>query len=204
MPGDVIAVAQRSSSPSAPQERVRDILEPLEDYPAILPPLVDLAREIARKSHCPLALALRLARSIRERAQDRGAAGLVQALLQEFSLSSQEGVALMCLAEALLRIPDKATRDALIRDKIGSGQWEAHLGKSPSLFVNAATWGLLITGKLVATHSETALAELKTALPPAGFAIQRLEAITPSLEDVFVSLIEARDRADADSREVRR
>ncbi|HOE00410.1 MAG TPA: ABC transporter ATP-binding protein [Kiritimatiellia bacterium] len=57
---------------------------------------------------------------------------------------------------------------------------------------------------VVATHSETALAELKTALPPAGFAIQRLEAITPSLEDVFVSLIEARDRADADSREVRR
>ncbi|HQF20653.1 MAG TPA: ABC transporter ATP-binding protein [Kiritimatiellia bacterium] len=57
---------------------------------------------------------------------------------------------------------------------------------------------------VVATHSKTALAELKTALPPAGFAIQRLEAITPSLEDVFVSLIEARDRADADSREVRR
>ena len=57
---------------------------------------------------------------------------------------------------------------------------------------------------VVATHSETALAELKTALPPAGFAIQRLEAITPSLEDVFVSLIETRDRADADSREVRR
>ncbi len=57
---------------------------------------------------------------------------------------------------------------------------------------------------VVATHSETALAELKTALPPAGFAIQRLEVITPSLEDVFVSLIEARDRADADSREVQR
>ena len=63
----------------------------------------------------------------------------------------------MCLAEALLRIPDKATRDALIRDKISNGQWDSHLGKSPSLFVNAATWGLLITGKLVATHSESSL-----------------------------------------------
>jgi RHH-type proline utilization regulon transcriptional repressor/proline dehydrogenase/delta 1-pyrroline-5-carboxylate dehydrogenase len=54
----------------------------------------------------------------------------------------------MCLAEALLRIPDAATRDALIRDKIGHGDWRAHARPSPSLFVNAATWGLLLTGKL--------------------------------------------------------
>jgi RHH-type proline utilization regulon transcriptional repressor/proline dehydrogenase/delta 1-pyrroline-5-carboxylate dehydrogenase len=54
----------------------------------------------------------------------------------------------MCLAEALLRIPDKATRDALIRDKISHGDWRAHVGRSPSLFVNAAAWGLVLTGKL--------------------------------------------------------
>jgi RHH-type proline utilization regulon transcriptional repressor/proline dehydrogenase/delta 1-pyrroline-5-carboxylate dehydrogenase len=61
----------------------------------------------------------------------------------------------MCLAEALLRIPDTATRDALIRDKIAQGQWQVHLGRSPSSSaVNAATWGLLITGKLLTTHSE--------------------------------------------------
>ena len=60
----------------------------------------------------------------------------------------------MCLAEALLRIPDSATRDALIRDKIGGGDWRSHLGHSPSLFVNAATWGLVVTGKLTATSSE--------------------------------------------------
>ena len=82
---------------------------------------------------------------------------MVQGLLQEFSLSSQEGVALMCLAEALLRIPDKATRDALIRDKISNGNWQSHIGRSPSLFVNAATWGLLFTGKLVSTHNEASL-----------------------------------------------
>ena len=89
---------------------------------------------------------------------------LVQGLLQEFSLSSDEGVALMCLAEALLRIPDAATRDALIRDKIGRGDWRAHLGASDSPFINAATWGLLVTGKLVATHDERGLANALTRL----------------------------------------
>ncbi|THJ33956.1 trifunctional transcriptional regulator/proline dehydrogenase/L-glutamate gamma-semialdehyde dehydrogenase [Lampropedia aestuarii] len=102
-------------------------------------------------------LASRLAQTLRERKSQGGRAGLVQSLLQEYALSSQEGVALMCLAEALLRIPDVATRDALIRDKVANGQWAAHLGHSRSMFVNAATWGLLITGKLVGTHSETGL-----------------------------------------------
>ena len=70
---------------------------------------------------------------------------MVQSLLQEFSLSSQEGVALMS-AEALLRIPDKATRDALIRDKISNGNWQSHIGRSPSLFVNAATGACCLPG----------------------------------------------------------
>ncbi|WP_353236438.1 trifunctional transcriptional regulator/proline dehydrogenase/L-glutamate gamma-semialdehyde dehydrogenase [Diaphorobacter ruginosibacter] len=125
--------------------------------PQALAPLLDLARIPADKERETHALALQLARTLRERKSDQGRAGLVQGLLQEFALSSQEGVALMCLAEALLRIPDAATRDALIRDKISNGDWDRHLGKSPSLFVNAATWGLLITGKLVGTHSEGGL-----------------------------------------------
>nr|WP_286206641.1 trifunctional transcriptional regulator/proline dehydrogenase/L-glutamate gamma-semialdehyde dehydrogenase [Thauera linaloolentis] len=91
----------------------------------------------------------------------RGRSSGVDALMKEFSLSSQEGVALMCLAEALLRVPDKATADRLIRDKLADGDWRAHVGHSPSLFVNAATWGLLITGRLVSTSSE---AGLSTAL----------------------------------------
>jgi RHH-type proline utilization regulon transcriptional repressor/proline dehydrogenase/delta 1-pyrroline-5-carboxylate dehydrogenase len=114
------------------------------------------------------ALATRLAQGLRERKASAGRAGLVQNLLQEYALSSQEGVALMCLAEALLRIPDAATRDALIRDKIARGHWQAHLGKSPSLFVNAATWGLLITGRLVATHSESGLSASLGRLVGAG------------------------------------
>ncbi|WP_312926399.1 proline dehydrogenase family protein, partial [Pseudescherichia sp.] len=102
-------------------------------------------------------LAYRLAEKLRNQKTATGRAGMVQSLLQEFSLSSQEGVALMCLAEALLRIPDKATRDALIRDKISNGNWQSHIGRSPSLFVNAATWGLLFTGRLVSTHNEASL-----------------------------------------------
>ncbi|MGV7960911.1 trifunctional transcriptional regulator/proline dehydrogenase/L-glutamate gamma-semialdehyde dehydrogenase [Photorhabdus tasmaniensis] len=102
-------------------------------------------------------LAYSIAEKLRNQKNSVGRSGLVQGLLQEFSLSSQEGVALMCLAEALLRIPDKATRDALIRDKISNGNWHSHLGQSSSMFVNAATWGLLFTGKLVSTHNEAKL-----------------------------------------------
>ena len=92
----------------------------------------------------------------------------VDALMHEFSLSSHEGVALMCVAEALLRIPDAATANRLIADKISKGDWRAHLGESPSLFVNAATWGLLITGKLVATTSEEGLSSAITRLIARG------------------------------------
>ncbi|MDO9691960.1 bifunctional proline dehydrogenase/L-glutamate gamma-semialdehyde dehydrogenase PutA [Glaesserella parasuis] len=92
----------------------------------------------------------------------------VDALMHEFSLSSEEGVALMCLAEALLRIPDKATADKLIRDKISKGDWRSHVGNSPSLFVNAAAWGLVVTGKLVATHSESSLASSLSRLIQKG------------------------------------
>ncbi|QYF95196.1 trifunctional transcriptional regulator/proline dehydrogenase/L-glutamate gamma-semialdehyde dehydrogenase [Massilia sp. PAMC28688] len=100
------------------------------------------------------ALAHRLVSAVRSK---RTRASGVDALMHEFSLSSEEGVALMCLAEALLRIPDSATADRLIADKISKGDWRKHLGESPSLFVNAATWGLLITGKLVGTSSEAGL-----------------------------------------------
>ncbi|MBN8528438.1 MAG: bifunctional proline dehydrogenase/L-glutamate gamma-semialdehyde dehydrogenase PutA [Caulobacterales bacterium] len=75
--------------------------------------------------------------------------GVVESFLQEFSLGTREGLALMCLAEALLRTPDEDTRDRLIAEKIGSADWASHLGQSDSLFVNASTWGLMLTGKLV-------------------------------------------------------
>jgi RHH-type proline utilization regulon transcriptional repressor/proline dehydrogenase/delta 1-pyrroline-5-carboxylate dehydrogenase len=136
--------------------------------PELLPGLLEQATLIPPQAQAVETLALRIADGVRSRARASGKAGLVQGLLQEFALSSQEGVALMCLAEALLRIPDAATRDALIRDKIGSSDWRAHLGHSPSLFVNAATWGLLITGRLVATHSDAGLSSALRKLVSRG------------------------------------
>src|SRR5690606_18560242 len=80
--------------------------------------------------------------------------GVVESFLQQFSLGTREGLALMCLAEALLRVPDEDTRDRLIAEKIGSADWASHLGQSDSLFVNASTWGLMLTGKLVDVDDE--------------------------------------------------
>ncbi|MBP7815724.1 MAG: bifunctional proline dehydrogenase/L-glutamate gamma-semialdehyde dehydrogenase PutA [Phenylobacterium sp.] len=86
----------------------------------------------------------------------KGAArqGVVESFLQEFSLSTREGLALMCLAEALLRTPDEGTRDRLIAEKIASADWASHLGRSDSLLVNASTWSLMLTGKLIDPDEE--------------------------------------------------
>jgi RHH-type proline utilization regulon transcriptional repressor/proline dehydrogenase/delta 1-pyrroline-5-carboxylate dehydrogenase len=75
--------------------------------------------------------------------------GGIDAFLQQYGLSTQEGVALMCIAEALLRIPDNETQERLIRDKLTHADWEKHLGKSGSLFVNASTWALMLTGRVI-------------------------------------------------------
>ncbi|MGC2853983.1 bifunctional proline dehydrogenase/L-glutamate gamma-semialdehyde dehydrogenase PutA [Novispirillum sp. DQ9] len=94
------------------------------------------------------------ARALVEGVRRRGArAGSIDAFMHEYDLSSQEGVVLMCLAEALLRIPDGATADRLISDKIGGADWERHLGRSESVLVNASTWALMLTGRLVRDDS---------------------------------------------------
>lgn len=134
-----------------------------------LPPLIEAATLPSEVHSRACTLARRLVERLREKSEGGGgASGGVGALIQEYSLSSQEGVALMCLAEALLRIPDDETRDALIRDKLGGGDWRAHLGHSPSLFVNAATWGLMITGGLTATSNEGGLSAALTRLIARG------------------------------------
>ena len=81
--------------------------------------------------------------------KERIGQGGIDAFLNEFGLSTKEGVVLMCLAEALLRVPDSVTIDKLIKDKIATADWQAHLGQSESLFVNASTWALMLTGRVV-------------------------------------------------------
>ncbi|OJX04704.1 MAG: trifunctional transcriptional regulator/proline dehydrogenase/L-glutamate gamma-semialdehyde dehydrogenase [Burkholderiales bacterium 70-64] len=144
--------------------------------PECIPALLEAARLSPAQAREADALARRLAQRLREGSAGPGLRhGLVQGLMHEFSLSSQEGVALMCLAEALLRIPDAATRDALIRDKITGPDWRSHLGGAARpLFVNAATWGLIVTGRLVATHDESGLAgALGRALARGGEPVVR-------------------------------
>ena len=128
--------------------------------PECVPPLLAVATASAEEAKRIEKLARALVVKLRAKTRSSG----VEGLIHEYSLSSQEGVALMCLAEALLRIPDAATRDALIRDKLAPGDWRAHVGQSPSLFVNAATWGLVLTGRLVTTTSEQGLSAALTRL----------------------------------------
>jgi RHH-type proline utilization regulon transcriptional repressor/proline dehydrogenase/delta 1-pyrroline-5-carboxylate dehydrogenase len=99
--------------------------------------------------HTTQRIRLRAAALVQAVRAQRVDAGGIDAFLREYDLSSQEGVVLMCLAEALLRIPDAATADRLIEDKLRDGRWEAHLGSSSSLFVNASTWALMLAGRVL-------------------------------------------------------
>jgi len=113
-------------------EAVNDLLVQASLPPVEREKVIDLAADLVTR--------------VRARAKDQSA---VESFMRQYDLSSEEGVLLMCVAEALLRIPDKATADKLIRDKLGDANWKKHLGQSESLFVNASTWGLMLTGKLV-------------------------------------------------------
>ncbi|WP_072670842.1 bifunctional proline dehydrogenase/L-glutamate gamma-semialdehyde dehydrogenase PutA [Vibrio injensis] len=81
--------------------------------------------------------------------QDKKSVQMIDALLLEYSLDTQEGILLMCLAEALMRIPDAPTADAFIKDRLSIADWKSHLKNSDSVFVNASTWGLMLTGKVI-------------------------------------------------------
>src|SRR5882757_11460945 len=96
--------------------------------------------------HRAVATAMALVEGARARRDERP---FLDAFLQEFGLSNQEGIALMCIAEALLRIPDDVTADRLIAEKLSTGDWSSHAGRSESLFVNASTWGLMLTGGIL-------------------------------------------------------
>ena len=124
----------------------------LRDEDAAVGALLQSARLDPDAREAVLDHAAALVESVRARAGEQTA---VESFMRQYDLSSEEGVLLMCVAEALLRIPDSGTADRLIQDKLGEADWEKHLGKSDSLFVNASTWGLMLTGRLVRLGAET-------------------------------------------------
>ncbi|MFW8634121.1 bifunctional proline dehydrogenase/L-glutamate gamma-semialdehyde dehydrogenase PutA [Cribrihabitans pelagius] len=101
------------------------------------------------------------------------APGLMEVFLAEYGLSTEEGVALMCLAEALLRVPDADTIDALIEDKIAPSDWSKHLGKSSSPLVNASTWALMLTGKVLDEDKPSPVRALRGAVKRLGEPVIR-------------------------------
>jgi RHH-type transcriptional regulator, proline utilization regulon repressor / proline dehydrogenase / delta 1-pyrroline-5-carboxylate dehydrogenase len=118
----------------------------LADETELVRELADLARIEPDAAAKVRETATSLVQSVR---QNRKRVSGLDAFLQKYDLSSQEGVVLMCLAEALLRVPDAETADRLIADKLTSADWRSHLGTSGSMFVNASTWGLMLTGRIV-------------------------------------------------------
>jgi RHH-type proline utilization regulon transcriptional repressor/proline dehydrogenase/delta 1-pyrroline-5-carboxylate dehydrogenase len=152
------AFAPAVSEPTPLRRAITDAFR--RDEAACMAPLLEAATLSEAQRRDVRETASALVTTLRANHKGTGVEGLVQ----EYSLSTQEGVALMCLAEALLRIPDNATRDALIRDKISDGDWSAHLGGGKSLFVNAATWGLVVTGKLVSSVDDKGLGSALTRL----------------------------------------
>src|SRR5258705_10301322 len=140
------------------------------DPPAAAGPLRQRLREIYRADEADCVERLLIAASLPTEMLDRIASrarnlvqevrgrrvgqGGLDAFLHEYELSSREGVVLMCLAEALLRIPDAETADRLIKDKLADANWEKHLGSSDSLFVNASTWALMLTGRFIPLDQE--------------------------------------------------
>jgi RHH-type proline utilization regulon transcriptional repressor/proline dehydrogenase/delta 1-pyrroline-5-carboxylate dehydrogenase len=126
--------------------RVRIAAHYRRDETEVLAELLDAAQLPRDSLERISATARELVTEVRKRRIGKGG---IDAFMHEYELSSQEGVVLMCLAEALLRVPDASTADRLIRDKLGSADWEKHLGHSQSLFVNASTWALMLTGRFV-------------------------------------------------------
>ena len=123
----------------------------LADEAPLVRELADVARSDAEGAAKIRDTATRLVAAVRK---NRKRVSGLDAFLQQYDLSSQEGVVLMCLAEALLRVPDKATADRLISDKLSSADWKSHLGTSDSTFVNASTWGLMLTGRIIRPASQ--------------------------------------------------
>lgn len=131
-----------------------------------------------------------------EAVRERSDPGLMEVFLAEYGLSTREGVALMCLAEALLRVPDAETIDALIDDKIAPSDWGRHLGRSSSSLVNASTWALLLTGKVLAEGEEGLTGVLRGAVKRLGEPLIRT-AVSQAMKELGKQFVLGRDIEEA-------
>ncbi len=141
--------------------------------------------------------------AISERAADfvrkvraSGEVGVMEAFLAEYGLSTKEGVALMCLAEAMLRVPDAKTVVELIRDKITPHDWGAHLGDSGSILVNASTWALMLTGKVLDESAESVVGALHSLTRRLGEPLLR-KAVGQAMKEMGAQFVLGRDMEEA-------
>lgn len=185
----------------------------MRDTIATQDPRSEMARlHLADAAHCLSDLAQsfgltpqeRRAASLRAEAlvdaiRDEDDPGLMEVFLAEYGLSSSEGVALMCLAEALLRVPDAETIDALIEDKIAPSSWGSHLGQSSSTLVNASTWALMLTGTVLRENSDGIAAVLKGAIKRLGEPVIRA-AVGRAMRELGHQFVLGRDIAEATQR----
>ncbi len=154
--------------------------------------LISLANLPESKRKSITASAVKLINQIREDSD----LGLMEVFLAEYGLSTEEGIALMCLAEALLRVPDAETIDALIEDKIAPSDWGKHLGHSSSSLVNASTWALLLTGKVLADDDESMLGSLRSVVKRMGEPVIRT-AVGGAMREMGKQFVLGRDIDEA-------
>ncbi|MEM8698308.1 MAG: bifunctional proline dehydrogenase/L-glutamate gamma-semialdehyde dehydrogenase PutA [Pseudomonadota bacterium] len=128
--------------------------------------------------------------------RDSSDPGLMESFLAEYGLSTREGVALMCLAEALLRVPDAETIDALIEDKIAPSDWGRHLGQSSSSLVNASTWALMLTGRVLAEDGEGLAGTLRGAVKRLGEPVIRT-AVAQAMKELGRQFVLGREIGEA-------
>ncbi|MEG1678825.1 MAG: bifunctional proline dehydrogenase/L-glutamate gamma-semialdehyde dehydrogenase PutA, partial [Stenotrophomonas sp.] len=143
-PAPPLLTPELPPAPPALRQAITDAW--LKDETSHVRELLEQARLPAAEQAQVQATAADLVRRVRARSKNQGA---IEAFMRQYDLGSEEGVLLMCVAEALLRIPDQETADKLIRDKLGEADWKRHMGQSDSVLVNASTWGLMLTGHLV-------------------------------------------------------
>lgn len=149
--------------------RTRIDTQTYADQAAVLDDLVSVAALDADNRAAICDAAAQLVRDIRSSTSP----GMMEVFLAEYGLSTDEGVALMCLAEALLRVPDADTIDALIEDKIAPSDWGKHLGQSSSSLVNASTWALMLTGKVLDEDKTSPVSAIRGAIKRLGEPVIR-------------------------------